>query len=138
MAYVVRRDGRFCAVVYDGLDPLTGRERRRWHPAGQCRADAEALAANLDRALTTQHVEPRSAGQVSVGRFLTEDWLPAKRLALRRLRAEHLEGFYGQLLETGRARGGGLSPKTVVEVHAMVRSALRTALRKRLVRVNVA
>lgn len=98
-----------------------------------------------------------------MGRFLTEDWLPAKRLALRpttwgryswivehyvvpalgevplrRLRAEHLEGFYRRLLESGRARGGGLSPKTVVEVHAMVRSALRFAARQRLVRVNVA
>ena len=83
MAYVVQRDGRFYAVVYDGLDPLTGRERRRWLPAGQRRADAEALAANLDRALTTMHGEARSAGQVSLGRFLTEDWLPAKRLALR-------------------------------------------------------
>lgn len=163
MAYVVQRDGRFYAVVYDGLDPLTGRERRRWHPAGRSRIDAEALASNLDRALTTQRGEARSAGQVSLGRFLTEDWLPAKRLALRpttwgryawmvehyvvpalgdvplrRLRAEHLEGFYRRLLESGRARGGGLSPKTVVEVHAMLRSALRTALRKRLVRVNVA
>jgi integrase len=163
MAYVVQRDDRFYAVVYDGIDPLTGRERRRWHPAGSSRRDAEALAANLEHEAGTTGAHTRSSGSVTLRRFLVEDWLPAKRLALRpttwgryawmanhyvapalgevplrRLRAEHLEGFYRQLLENGRARGGGLSPKTVIEVHAMVRSALRSAVRKRLVRVNVA
>jgi hypothetical protein len=36
------------AVFYEGLDPITGRERRRrWHPAGTDRATAERLAARL-------------------------------------------------------------------------------------------
>jgi hypothetical protein len=34
-------------VIYDGLDPASGRERRRWHPAGADRADAETLAWQL-------------------------------------------------------------------------------------------
>jgi hypothetical protein len=29
MGYVVERCGRFYAVCYDGVDPITGRERRR-------------------------------------------------------------------------------------------------------------
>ena len=32
MSYIVQRHSRFYVVAYDGLDPLTGRERRRWHP----------------------------------------------------------------------------------------------------------
>lgn len=32
--YVARKRDRYYAVIYDGLDPVTGRERRSWHPAG--------------------------------------------------------------------------------------------------------
>jgi hypothetical protein len=32
--YVVRRRNRYYAVIYEGLDPVTGRDRRSWHPAG--------------------------------------------------------------------------------------------------------
>ena len=32
--YVVQKGSRFYAVIYAGVDPMTGRERRRWHPAG--------------------------------------------------------------------------------------------------------
>jgi hypothetical protein len=45
--YVAQRRGRYYAVIYEGLDPVTGRERRRWHPAGTNRADAERLAIEL-------------------------------------------------------------------------------------------
>jgi len=34
MTYIVQRKDRFYVVAYDALDPLTGKERRRWHPAG--------------------------------------------------------------------------------------------------------
>ena len=37
MAYIIERKNRFYVVAYDGLDPLTGKERRRWHPAGHDR-----------------------------------------------------------------------------------------------------
>jgi hypothetical protein len=42
--YVARKGDRWYAVVYEGLDPVTGRERRRWHPAGTTREEAERLA----------------------------------------------------------------------------------------------
>ena len=45
--YVAQRRGRFYAVIYEGRDPVTGKERRRWHPAGTDRAEAERLAAKL-------------------------------------------------------------------------------------------
>ncbi|HNQ07980.1 MAG TPA: hypothetical protein PKH97_12450, partial [Tetrasphaera sp.] len=37
---IVQRQDRFYVVAYDGLDPLTGKERRRWHPAGRDRHEA--------------------------------------------------------------------------------------------------
>lgn len=32
--YIARKGNNWYAVIYDGLDPTTGKERRRWHPAG--------------------------------------------------------------------------------------------------------
>lgn len=45
--YMAQRRGRFYAVIYEGRDPVTGKEIRRWHPAGTDRAGAERLAAKL-------------------------------------------------------------------------------------------
>ncbi len=44
---VARKGNRWYAVVYEGLDPMTGQKRRRWHPAGIDRDDAETLAREL-------------------------------------------------------------------------------------------
>ena len=32
MSYIVHRNQSFYVVAYNGLDPITGTERRRWHP----------------------------------------------------------------------------------------------------------
>lgn len=32
--YVVKKGNQYYAVIYEGIDPTTGKERRRWHPAG--------------------------------------------------------------------------------------------------------
>lgn len=45
--YVVRKGNQHYAVIYEGLDPISGRERRRWHPAGPHRPEAEALVRRL-------------------------------------------------------------------------------------------
>ncbi len=45
--YVARKDNRWYAVIYEGLDPVTGKERRRWPPAGTSREEAEHVAARL-------------------------------------------------------------------------------------------
>jgi hypothetical protein len=45
--YVTQKGNRWYAVIYEGLDPITGRERRSWHPAGTERAEAEQLAQRL-------------------------------------------------------------------------------------------
>jgi hypothetical protein len=63
MPYIVERNTRFSVVAYDGLDPLTGRERRRWIPIGHDRTEAEAVAARLDSELDAGPGDlPRAVG----------------------------------------------------------------------------
>ncbi|MFP4554827.1 MAG: hypothetical protein ACLFRT_13335, partial [Actinomycetota bacterium] len=77
MSYIVQRQNRFYVVVYDGVNPTTGREQRRWHPAGHNRADAEAIAQRFEAA---EHPsESPGAEQVTVGRYLTETWMQGRR-----------------------------------------------------------
>src|SRR6266536_3500991 len=157
--YVANKGARWYAVIYDGLDPVTGRERRNWHPAGTDRADARRLAAR--RAAEVNGRSAQSRG-LSFGAYLTRRWLPARRLALRpstydgyrrkierqilprlgavalrRLRPEDLEGLYDGMLHPVDG-GRPLAPKTVLEVHLIIRRALGDAVRKGLVSRNVA
>ena len=78
--YLAQRRGRFYAVIYEGLDPVTGRERRSWHPAGTDRAEAERLVARLVSERNGRDDEVRA---LSFGAYLTTQLLPAKHLALR-------------------------------------------------------
>lgn len=77
--YVVRKGDRWYAVVYEGLDPVTGKERRRWLPAGTTREEAEQLAARLAAELNGRNDETRS---LTFGAYLTDQWLPGKKINL--------------------------------------------------------
>lgn len=52
--YIAQKGDRFYAVIYEGTDPITGRERRRWHPAGTDRSTAVQLAATLAEEIAAQ------------------------------------------------------------------------------------
>ncbi|MFN6120866.1 MAG: tyrosine recombinase XerC, partial [Actinomycetes bacterium] len=159
--YVARKGDRYYAVIYEGTDPITGRERRRWHPAGTDPGDAQRLAIDVARRRLDDGYE-RSSLTVAV--YLTQRWLPSKKLTLRastfdsyrrnidlhitpaigrvplrRLRPDHLERLYAELADDGRADGtGGLNPKTIVEIHMILRRALDDAARRGLVVSNPA
>lgn len=157
--YVARKGNRWYAVIYEGTDPVTGKERRSWHAAGAERADAERLAARLasDREGRNDNVHA-----LTFGAYLTARWLPGKRvtlaattyngyrrnvenhvvpalgrIGLRRLRPHHLDGFYEQLLHPRDSRTA-LAPKTVYEIHLVIRGALEDAVRRGLLSRNVA
>ena len=159
--YVARKGDRFYAVIYEGIDPNTGREHRRWHPAGADRASAEQLATDLARRRQDDGYERCS---LTVAVYLTQRWLPSKKLTLRvstydsyrrnidlhvtvaigrvplrRLRPDHLERLYAELADHGRADGGGgLNPKTIVEIHMILRRALDDAVKRELLVTNPA
>lgn len=128
--YIARKGDRWYAVVYEGVDPATGKERRRWVPAGTDRAEAETLAAHLG----AREEERRSGrgSQMTVAGFLLHYWLPAKQLQLAavtfagyqrmvrlhviphighvvlpKLQPDQLEKLYSLLLEEGRSDDKG-------------------------------
>ena len=156
--YVAQRRGRFYAVIYAGRDPVTGKEIRRWHPAGTDRAAAERLAAQL---AAKERKRTDAVRSLTFGAYLTSQWLPAKklhlatstyrghernvqrhilpvlgRIGIRRLRYQQIESLYESLLHPDEGRG--LSPKTVYEIHLVIRGALTDAHRRGLVTRNVA
>ena len=161
MAYIVSRNKRFYVVAYDGVDPATGRERRRWHSAGTSRADAEAIASSITE--TNRAPIPRGRDALTLGDYLTNSWLPERQrrvrattayrygwmieryiaptvgqYALRSIRTEHLNDLYTALTSSGGQHGDGLAAKTVHEVHLIVRSALTQTTEQGLTRTNVA
>lgn len=76
----MQRKHRFSVVDYDNIDPITGRERRRWRLAGSDRAEAEQLAARFDR----ERAESRAPQSPTfLGGFLLETWLPRKKAHVR-------------------------------------------------------
>lgn len=78
--HVARKRDRYYAVIYEGLDPIDGKEKKSWHAAGTDRAEAEALAARLAADRDGRNDEVRA---LSFGAYLSGRWLPAKKLELR-------------------------------------------------------
>ena len=157
--YVARKGDRWYAVVYEGRDPVTGKELRRWHPGGTTREEAEKLAARLAAEANGRNDKVRS---LTFGSYLTSTWLQGKKISLaqstwdgyrrkidrhilpaighlrmRRLRAQHLEALYDRMLHPTDGRRP-LAPKTVLEVHLIIRGALNDAVTRGLVNRNVA
>jgi len=157
MAYVTEKRGVHYAVIYEGRNPVTGRERRRWHRC-EDRTDAERVA----RTLTAQHERRhRSGSSITLGDYLLGQWLPAREVTvarsthardckavehylvphlgdtpLRRLRADHIRSLYQRLLIAGSRRGGPLAAKTIANLHQLLRSALRDAVDRGLLAVS--
>jgi integrase len=156
--YVRQRGDRYYAVIYEGRDPVTGKERRTWHPAGTDRVDAERLATKLAatetnrvdavRALTLGPISPGSGCQPrsctlppatyrAYERNIQLHILPTLgKVSIRRLRYQQIETLYDSLLHPASRRG--LAPKTVYEIHLVINGALADALRRGLVTRNVA
>jgi len=163
--YVVKKGKNYYAVVYDGVDAGTGKEKRKWVSAGPRRSDAEKLVTDL--------VKRRNQGvsvateKLSLGEYLTERWLPIQesqlrkstfdsyrrnielhvlpplaKMPLEKLTAGDLDALYASLLVRGRKAatrtGDGLAPKTVRSIHLVLHKALADAERKGLVIRNVA
>lgn len=153
--YTAKKGNRYYAVIYEGVDPATGKERRRWYPAGTRKADADKLVTELVK--RRHDGDYRAPDKTTLGAYLTDKWLPAQKSQLKhstfdsyrrtielhvlptlgqvplaRLQSEDLDGLYARLLESGRRNGagGGLSPASVRYVHRILRKALNDALRK--------
>jgi integrase len=159
VAYVTEKRGVFYAVIYEGRNPVTGRERRRWHRCDD-QPTAVRLTATLGERRRRQH---RAGSSTTLGDYLLGQWLPTKEATLapstharyvtavehyvlphlgdtplRRLRPEHLESLYRRLLVVGSRRGGPLGAKTVKNLHQVLHAALRDAVGRGLLPLNPA
>jgi integrase len=159
--YMTRKNNNWYVVIYEGLDPTTGKERRRWHPAGTDRTEAEALAQRLSAQTAARGAE---RSRLTLARHVQQTWMPRKArqlrpvtldgylrqlrlyilpalgpIPLRSLRPEAIEALYEHLLTAGRADGtGGLSTKSVLETHVPLRQILDDAVARGLLPANPA
>jgi integrase len=161
--HIAKKGNRYYAVLYEGIDPTTGKPRHRWHAAGDTRKGAEKTLTELVKRM--HDGDYRSPDKISLGDYLLERWLPSKRtrvkpstasayernirlhinpnigrIGLQKLQPEDLDELYVKLLIDGKRNGtkGGLSAKSVRNVHATIQSALSDATRKGTVFRNVA
>lgn len=149
---VIKRGGSWSVVLDLGRDE-TGRRVRKWHSGYRSKKEAErARVELLGRVHQGTYVEP---SKVTIGTFLVDEWLPAKRstvkettlasyemhvhkhivpriggVPLLNVGATHLNSFYADLLAGGRRDGsGGLSPTSVRRIHATLHKAMADAVR---------
>jgi hypothetical protein len=110
MAYIVQRQNRFYVVAYDGLDPLTGKERRRWHPAGHDRHEAEQMAEQMAERIERDNAGPAPVrgGPTHLGEFLTDTWLPMKRRHVRATTAYRYSWFVYRYINPAIGRAAGV------------------------------
>lgn len=162
--HVAKKGKNYYAVVYEGIDPGTGKERHRWHAAGPRRGDAERLVNELVK--RRHDAADTASDRTTLGAYLLDRWLPIQESRLRpstylsyasivrlhvvpyiglirldKLQAADLDGLYLDLLRSGNRRGrttGGLDPTSVRYVHRVINKALADALRKGVVSRNVA
>ena len=73
-------------VIYEGRDPVTGKEKQRWAPAGSDRVEAERLAARL---AAKEQGRVDAVRGLTVGAYITSHWLPANNPVAGLARATH-------------------------------------------------
>ena len=79
--YVTRKGKTYYAVVELDRDPLTGKRKRTWHPAGTTKRSAQRLLGQLLEDLDTNtYLEPEA---ITVGTYLVDEWLVSTKSELR-------------------------------------------------------
>lgn len=158
---IARRGNGYRLVLDAGKDPSTGK-RRQHTETFRLKADAERRLAELLQSVNTgAYVKPV---RLTMGEFLRQ-WLDSYAdthtsvrtsreyrrkieadiipqlgsVPLTDLRPDHLQGFYAECLANGRKRTtGGLSGRTVLQLHRIINEALKHGVRWGLIERNVA
>ena len=149
------------AIVVDIKDQATGKRRRKWHSfkgtkrgaqircsqliAEMSKGDySEPTKLTLDRFFDQwlDHVRP----QVAPRSFERYEEIARKNLAplvgpvaVAKLRPAQISSAYSRALESGRRDGqGGLSPRTVLHMHRVLKQALAVAVKWGIISKNPA
>lgn len=140
------------AIIIEMRDSATGRRKRKWHSFAGTKRQAQVECARLvSEVKVGTYVEP---SKTTLGQFL-DRWLDDVRtrvspktherytqicqkniapllgaIPLAKLRPEQISEAYAKALASGRLKGGGgLSPRTVRQMHAILKSALSEAVK---------
>ena len=147
------------ALVLDVRDPETGKRKRKWHSFRGTKREAQTECSRLvTEFMQGSYIEP---SKTTLAMFL-DKWLEqieptvaprtheryreiAKKnlvpllgqIALTKLRPDQIAAAYAKALRSGRRDGaGGLSPRTVHHMHRILKQALATAVRWRMLTRN--
>ncbi len=159
--FITRKGNAWYAVTELPRDPSTGKRRKKWHSGFRTKKEAEAALVDiLSRMQQGLYVEPSKR---SLSGFM-EEWLISIKATVREstwssyssevrnhvlprigekllqeVGPSDLNALYAELLSSGRKSGkGGLSPRTVRYIHAILRRALDAAVRWNLISRNPA
>jgi site-specific recombinase XerC len=159
----IRKRGSSYTWYLDVPDPATGKRHQRSKGGFRTKKECQAALTEALAALRIgTFVEPSKR---TVGSYLAGEWLPAMQpprlrpstwlsyqrnlerhvipalgdIELQRLAPAQLTAFYRRLLTSGRLdRPGGLSAKSVKNIHGALHTALKDAMRWGYVARNVA
>jgi integrase len=158
---IVKRKDSWSVIIELDPDPITGKRHQKWYTVHSSK-EAEklrtkilhqrdtdtyvlpgktTLADFLEKWLT-EYVQPNLAPRTFEGRAqqIKRHLIPGLgRMVLTSLKPEHLQKFYSDKLSGGRLNGkGGLSARSVRDLHATLHGALQTALKWGLIGRNPA
>ncbi|MCX6007274.1 MAG: tyrosine-type recombinase/integrase, partial [Chloroflexi bacterium] len=159
---IKRYKDSYTIVINLGADPATGKRRQQWYSVKGTKKEAEKRLSELLHELDTgTFMKP---GKTTLAEYL-ERWMKdyarpnlAPRtvegyesiirkhlipklghLQLMRLKPEHLQKYYADLMQSGRCNNrGGLSAQTVRHHHTALHKAIQTAVEWGLLTRNVA
>ncbi len=154
-----RPDGTWWARITIGVDKNGKQKRKAFY--GKTRQEVQKkMTAALNEINTNTYIEPskltletwlnnwfnesslnsiKQSTRVSYETFITKHISPViGKIKLQNLRPDIIQKFYNDKLENGRLDGkGGLSPKTIKNIHVMLHEALEQALKNGLIARNV-
>lgn len=154
-----RKDGSWMASISAGIDPATGKTKRKTFYGKTRKEAAEKMNKTLHEIKTGSYIE---LATVTLEQWLT-DWLNGRKphiaesswnaydtmirvhiipalgkVKLKDLKTRDIQNLLNDKFENGRSDGkGGLSPRSVKYIYQTLNSALRQAVRERLLSYNV-
>jgi len=149
------------AIVLDLRDPETGTRKRKWHAFRGTKREAQTERSRLITEMSQgSYVEPSKTtlsaflekwlGQIEprvsprtferYGEIARKNIVPLLgQCLITKLRPDQIAAAYVKALKSGRRDGeGGLSPRTVHHMHRVLKQALATAVRWRVLLHNPA
>jgi integrase len=158
---ILKRGKKWSIVVDIGKD-IKGKRKQKWFSGFRTKKEAESeltkilhqlennIFINPDKMNLAEYLRQWSADYVAINLAPTTRQgykvnieghiIPhLGHIPLQKLQPMHIQGFYKEKIENGRLDGkGGLSAKTVMYIHRVLREALSHAVKQQIIPRNVA